>query len=42
MSAKFLGFLAKRFREYCRVNRIFAEMEPALCSFAEKAQTFGS
>ena len=42
MSAKFLGSLVKRFREYCRVNGIFAEMEPVLCSCAGKAQTFGS
>ena len=42
MSAKFLGFLAKRFRKYRHINGIFAEMEPVLCSCAGKAQTFGS
>ena len=40
MSAKFLGFLAKRFHEYCRDIRIFAEKESVLCSCAGKAQTF--
>ena len=42
MSAKFLGFLVERFCEYRRINGIFAEMEPVLCSCAGKAQTFGS
>ena len=42
MSAKFLGFLVERSCEYRRINEIFAEMEPVLCSCAGKAQTFGS
>ena len=31
----------KRFREYCRDNRLFAEMESVLCSCAGKAHTYG-
>ena len=42
MSAKFLGFLVKRFCEYRHINEIFADIEPVLCSCAGKAQTFGS
>ena len=41
MAKKIMVFI-NWFCEYRRYNKIFAEMEPVLCSCAGKAQTFGS